>query len=91
MTDAWIGLPLTRITALHPDGRVDIDKDLIPPVANYQASALICTWLSWINDLIKMRANSLAERLTGATNTVMKRRKCLITCFCKFLIVSAPY
>lgn len=43
MTDAWIGLPLTRITALHPDGRVDIDKDLIPPVANYRASALICT------------------------------------------------
>ncbi|MBZ8579939.1 type VI secretion system baseplate subunit TssK [Escherichia coli] len=66
VTDAWIGLPLTRITALHPDGRVDIDKDLIPPVANYQASALICTWLSWINDLIKMRANSLAERLTGS-------------------------
>ncbi|XQK74113.1 type VI secretion system baseplate subunit TssK [Escherichia coli] len=30
VTDAWIGLPLTRITALHPDGRVDIDKDLIP-------------------------------------------------------------
>ena len=29
VTDAWIGLPLTRITALHPDGRVDIDKDLI--------------------------------------------------------------
>ncbi len=21
VTDAWIGLPLTRITALHPDGR----------------------------------------------------------------------
>lgn len=66
VTDAWIGLPLTRITALHPDGRVDIDKELIPPVANYQASTLICTWLSWINDLIKMRADSLAERLTGS-------------------------
>lgn len=35
-------------------------------MANYQASTLICTWLSWINDLIKMRADSLAERLTGS-------------------------
>ncbi len=44
--------------------------------------------------LIKMRANSLAERLTGSDKHGMKRRKCLITCFCKFLIVSAltdPY
>ncbi|ONG18628.1 type VI secretion system-associated protein [Escherichia coli] len=31
-----------------------------------KAVTLICTWLSWINDLIKMRADSLAERLTGS-------------------------
>lgn len=66
MTDAWIGLPLTRITTIHPDGRIELDNDLIPPVANHRASALICTWLSWINDLIKMRADSLAQRLTGS-------------------------
>lgn len=63
VTGAWIGLPLTRITGLNPDGRIDIDHDLIPPIINYQASSLMCTWLSWINDLIRMRADSLAERL----------------------------
>lgn len=68
VTGAWIGLPLTRITGLNPDGRIDIDHDLIPPIINYQASSLMCTWLSWINDLIRMRADSLAERLTGSDN-----------------------
>lgn len=57
VTGAWIGLPLTRITGLNPDGRIDIDHDLIPPIINYQASSLMCTWLSWINDLIRMRAD----------------------------------
>lgn len=28
----------------------------------------MCTRLSWINDLIRMRADSLAERLTGSDN-----------------------
>lgn len=68
VTGAWIGLPLTRIIGLNPDGRIDIDHDLIPPIINYQASSLMCTWLSWINDLIRMRADSLAERLTGSDN-----------------------
>lgn len=68
MTGARIGLPLTRITGLNPDGRIDIDHDLIPPIINYQASSLMCTRLSWINDLIRMRADSLAERLTGSDN-----------------------
>ncbi|SUH17544.1 type VI secretion protein [Salmonella enterica subsp. enterica] len=31
VTGAWIGLPLTRIIGLNPDGRIDIDHDLIPP------------------------------------------------------------
>ncbi|WP_318371750.1 type VI secretion system baseplate subunit TssK [Enterobacter sp.] len=66
VTDAWIGLPLTRITGLNPDGRVDIDRDLIPPIVDYQASPLMHSWLSLINDLIRMRADSLAERLTGS-------------------------
>ncbi len=64
VTGGWSGLPLARITGLNHDGRIDNDHDLIPHIINYQASSLMCTWLSWINDLIRMLADSLAERLT---------------------------
>ncbi len=69
VTGAPVDLPLTRITGLNfPDGRIDIDHDLIPPIINYQASSLMCARLSWINDLIRMRAGTLAERLTSSDN-----------------------
>ncbi|SAK54720.1 type VI secretion protein [Caballeronia temeraria] len=66
LTDAWIGLPLTKINALRADGSIELDKALVPPVSGYGASQLLTTWLSDIHDLARMRANRLAERLTGS-------------------------
>lgn len=65
LTDAWIGLPLTRVTAIHADGSIELDSTLVPPVAGYGASELLTTWLAKIHELTRMRANALAVRLTG--------------------------
>ncbi|AHN27490.1 type VI secretion system-associated protein [Snodgrassella alvi] len=65
LTDAWIGLPIARISTLRSDGGVEIDSTVIPPVTQYTANTLLQTWLSQIHDLTHLRADSLAERLTG--------------------------
>lgn len=65
LTDAWIGLPIARVSTIHADGGVTIDSTMIPPVSCYSASTLLKTWLSQIHDLTHLRANSLADRLTG--------------------------
>jgi type VI secretion system protein ImpJ len=66
LTDAWLGLALTRVTALRADGGVELDDTLVPPVCGYGASRLISSWLARIHDLTRMRASALAQRLTGA-------------------------
>jgi type VI secretion system protein ImpJ len=65
LTDAWIGLPLTRVTMIRADGSIELDSTLVPPVAGYGASELLTTWLARIHELTRMRANALAARLTG--------------------------
>jgi type VI secretion system protein ImpJ len=66
VTDAWIGLPLTRVSALRADGSIELDHALVPPVSGYGASALLTTWLGDIHELVRMRADKLAQRLTGS-------------------------
>ncbi|WP_130832933.1 type VI secretion system baseplate subunit TssK [[Erwinia] mediterraneensis] len=64
MTASWIGLPLTRIKALQPDGSVVLHlDDYIPPVTGYGASPLLNEWLTHLNGLVKIRAEMLAGRL----------------------------
>ena len=65
MTDAWIGLPLTRVTTLRSDGSIAIDANLIPPVAGYGASNLLTDWLTNTHGLCRLRAESFAARLSG--------------------------
>jgi type VI secretion system protein ImpJ len=65
MTDAWIGLPLTRVTTLRSDGSIEIDSQLIAPVAGYGASALLTDWITNLHGLCRLRAQSLAGRLSG--------------------------
>jgi type VI secretion system protein ImpJ len=69
LTDAWIGLPVAKVTALHSDGGVTIDSRLIPPVSHYAASTLLEDWVSKIHGLLQLRAQALAARLTGAEGT----------------------
>jgi len=66
LTDAWIGLAVARVTALHADGSVRLDDAMVPPVCGYGASPLLTSWLARIHDLVHLRANALAQRLVGA-------------------------
>ncbi|WP_277182558.1 type VI secretion system baseplate subunit TssK [Caballeronia sp. BR00000012568055] len=66
LTDAWIGLPLTRVKTLHADGSIALDETLVPPVSGYGASTLLTSWIGDIHDLARMRADKLAQRLTGS-------------------------
>lgn len=66
LTDAWIGLPIARVTALRSDGGAAIDADLIPPVTSYGASDLLASWVVNIQGLAHLRGETLAARLTGA-------------------------
>jgi type VI secretion system protein ImpJ len=65
LTGAWIGLALTRVKAIRADGSVELDDTLVPPVAGYGTSVLLTSWLVKIHDLTRLRANALAQRLTG--------------------------
>lgn len=65
MTASWIGLPLTRVKAIQPDGSVQLHvEDYIPPVTGYAVSPLLREWLTHLNGLVKLRAEMLAERLS---------------------------
>jgi hypothetical protein len=63
LTDAWIGLALTRVKTIRADGSIELDETLIPPVNGYGASTLLTSWLGKIHELTRMRANALAHRL----------------------------
>ena len=65
LTDAWIGLPLTRVTTLRSDGSITLDSQLIPPVTGFGASSLLFDWVSRLQGLCRLRAESLAGRLSG--------------------------
>ncbi|MDM0112097.1 type VI secretion system baseplate subunit TssK [Variovorax sp. J22R133] len=65
MTDAWIGLPISKVTTLRSDGSIEVDTRLIPPVAGYGASSLLLDWVTNLHGLCRLRAQSLATRLTG--------------------------
>lgn len=67
MTESWIGLPLTKVRAIQPDGSVLLHlEDYIPPVTGYAASSLLSEWLMHLNGLVKMRADMLAKRLSNS-------------------------
>ncbi|MGJ7578655.1 type VI secretion system baseplate subunit TssK [Variovorax sp. RHLX14] len=65
LTDAWIGLPLARVTTLRSDGSITLDSEFIPPVTGFGASPLLFDWVSRLHGLCRLRAESLAGRLSG--------------------------
>ncbi|UXU85767.1 type VI secretion system baseplate subunit TssK [Burkholderia sp. S-53] len=65
LTDAWIGLALARVKTIRADGSIELDDTLVPPVSGYGASDRLTGWLAKIHDLTRLRANALAQRLTG--------------------------
>ncbi|MBV8272459.1 MAG: type VI secretion system baseplate subunit TssK, partial [Cupriavidus sp.] len=67
MTQSWIGIALTRVKALQPDGSVTLHlREHIPPVIHYGASALLREWVTQLHGLSRLRADALANRLSGS-------------------------
>ncbi|MBP7566886.1 MAG: type VI secretion system baseplate subunit TssK [Burkholderiaceae bacterium] len=66
LTSAWMGLPLARVTAIRGDGSIEIEPTLLPPVNVLGASAMLLEWASQLHGTARLRAQSLADRLTGA-------------------------
>ncbi|SPB15137.1 type VI secretion protein [Caballeronia novacaledonica] len=69
MGEAWIGLPLTRVATIRADGSLELDTTLVPTVSGFGASELLMSWLFKIQDLARMRADALANRLAGSVNS----------------------
>lgn len=67
LTESWLGMPLAKITEIRADGSARLDAGLIPPVNIYTASALLQTWLTEVHGLLRLRATSMAERLTASS------------------------
>ncbi|MRS99341.1 type VI secretion system baseplate subunit TssK [Ralstonia pickettii] len=67
LTESWLGMPLAKVTEIRADGSARLDAGLIPPVNVYTASALLQTWLAEVHGLLRLRATSMAERLTAST------------------------
>lgn len=67
LTDGWIGLALTRISALNADGSVALHQEThVPPVNGYIADPLLRDWFTKIHGLMRLRCDALAARLTGS-------------------------
>ena len=67
LTESWVGMPLVKVTEIRADGSARLDAGLIPPVNVYTASTLLQTWLAEVHGLLRLRATSMAERLTASS------------------------
>lgn len=65
VTSAWMGLPLARVIAIRGDGSIELEPTLLPPVNTLGASATLLEWASQLHGTARLRAQSLADRLTG--------------------------
>ncbi|NTX26631.1 type VI secretion system baseplate subunit TssK [Burkholderia pyrrocinia] len=66
LTQSWIGLAVARVTEIRGDGSIRIDPNHTPPVTGYGASDLLRNWLTQIHGLTHLRADALAQRLSGS-------------------------
>jgi len=66
LTQSWIGLAVARVTEIRGDGSIRIDPNHTPPVTGYGACGLIKNWLNQVHGLARLRADALAQRLSGA-------------------------
>lgn len=66
MGDAWLGLPIARVSEIMSDGSIRLDPTFIPPVTGYAASGQLKDWLVEIHGLSNLRADALASRLIGS-------------------------
>ena len=63
--DAWLGLPIAKITQVRSDGSIQVDELLIPPVTSYAASKELTAWLTEVSGLVTARADGIAHELAS--------------------------
>ncbi|CAG2131493.1 hypothetical protein D3C87_1007220 [compost metagenome] len=67
LSQSWIGIAVARVQSLQPDGSVVLhERDHIPPVVHFGANALLREWVTQLHGLAKLRADALANRLSGS-------------------------
>ncbi len=64
LPQAWMGLPLARVGAVHADGRAQLDPQRLPVLNVLDADATLMRWLGELHAHIGQRASQLAQRLT---------------------------
>ena len=64
--NSWLSLPLARIHGVSQDGCVELDPDFIPSVCGFGASEVLARWLKNLHETCRMRAESLATRLSAS-------------------------
>lgn len=69
LPQGWLSLPVARIAAVHADGSVELDPDLLPPLNVVAASDLLMRWLGELHAHLGQRAAQLAQ-LLGAESRV---------------------
>lgn len=62
----WLGLPLARIQRVEKDGCIELDGDFIPPLCGIGASGTLVGWLKNLHAICRMRAETLAIRLSAS-------------------------
>ncbi len=63
LPQAWMGLPLARVGAVHADGRAQLDPQRLPVLNVLDADATLMRWLGELHAHIGQRASQLAQRL----------------------------
>lgn len=61
----WLALALARISAVHADGSVELDAQMLPTLGVASASDTLMRWLGELHAHIGQRATQLAQRLGG--------------------------
>ena len=91
LNDAWIGLPVAKVTALHSDGNAALDSHLIPPVTGLGASNLLTSWIKKFKDLPTCVVRPWRSDCLVLTENRRMPMKFPIICCCKSLIAMSHF
>jgi type VI secretion system protein ImpJ len=70
-TDAWATVNVARVVERRVDNQVTLDRNLLPPLLDVAAHGVIRSWLDELLGLLRVRAETLAGRMTqGGTGGV---------------------
>jgi len=65
----YVTLPIARVIEINDEGRVILDEKYIPPCLNVQRNRVIKRFLTELSGMVKLRADSVAGRLSQGQGT----------------------